>query len=317
MKVAVVVVTYNRRDLLRSCLHSLTAQSRPVDRVVVVDNASTDGTYEELTRSDAVDLVRLDQNRGSAGGFAAGGEAARAGECDWIWLVDDDAEPAPDALERLLASGSADNPAVAALCPAVVLPDGTIDLKHRGTWRGRPRPLPASLYVSGTASPVDFFTWVGPLLRASAARAAGPPMAELFIWADDYEYSFRVRRQGELHLVPGSRVVHHDARGSHHTRRSRLVNRLTGWDYEPAPYAAFWRNLCGIRNYVWLKRRYEDQSALGAAGTTAQFMLKALLYDDRPLQRLRWLARFARDGRRGHFVRFGPEEWAAAREKQQ
>jgi GT2 family glycosyltransferase len=309
-RVTAVVVTYNRRELLNSCLHSLIAQSFSLDRIVVVDNASTDGSEEVVGSFEGVELVRLEENLGSAGGFAAGVEAALAEECDWIWLMDDDAEPAPDALERLLASSGADDPTVAALCPAVVLPDGAIDVKHRGTWRKRPRPLPASEYVAGTVSPIDFFTWVGPLIRAEAARAAGPPMAELFIWADDYEYSFRVRRHGDLRLVPASRVVHHDARGSHHTRRSRLVNRLTGWDYEPAPYAAFWRNLCGIRNYVWLKKRHEGESALGAAGTTAQFMLKALLYDDRPLSRLRWLARFARDGRRGHFVRFGPEEWA-------
>ena len=80
---------------------------------------------------------------------------------------------------------------------------------------------------------------------------------------------------------------------------------------DPVPIEDFWRNLCGVRNYLWLKKRYERQSALSAVGTTAQFMLKSLLYDERPLRRLPWIVRFARDGRRDIFRTFGPREWSA------
>jgi rhamnopyranosyl-N-acetylglucosaminyl-diphospho-decaprenol beta-1,3/1,4-galactofuranosyltransferase len=306
-RVCAVVVTFNRRRLLAECLDALAAQTRAPDRVVVVDNGSTDGTADMLRARAAVETVRLETNRGSAGGFATGVEAARG--CDWLWLMDDDAEPAPDALERLLASDAARDPAAAALCPAVVLPDGTIDVKHRGDFRRRPRYLRRDRYT-GTPR-LGFFTWVGVLLRAEVVRAAGPPKAELFVWADDYEYSFRVREHGEIRLVPASRVVHKDAGQAYTNRRSRFWNRLTGWDLDPTPIDAFWRNLCGIRNYIWLKRRYERQSAISAAGTAAQFMLKSLLYDERPLRRLRWIARAARDGRRGRFETITPQRWAA------
>jgi len=299
----VAVVTYNRRQLLAGCLAALRAQTVPPDRIVAVDNASTDGTAEWLEHQDDVDHLRLEQNRGSTGGFAAGIEAALRGGCDWIWLMDDDAEPAPDALERLVSATG--NPSTAALCPAVVLPDGSIDVKHRGDFRGRPRYLPLERYAEGAS--LGFFTWVGPLLRADAARAAGLPKAELFMWADDYEYSLRMRRQGEIRLIPDSRVVHRERR--YENRRSRFWNRLTGWDLDPSPLDVFWRNLCGIRNYIWLKRHYEHQSALSAAGTTAQFMLKALLYDERPLRRLPLILAAARDGRRGTFGTITPERW--------
>jgi rhamnopyranosyl-N-acetylglucosaminyl-diphospho-decaprenol beta-1,3/1,4-galactofuranosyltransferase len=297
------VVTYNRRQLLAGCLAALRAQSVRPDRIVVVDNGSTDGTAEWLEEQADVEHLRLEENRGSTGGFAAGIDAALAAGCEWIWLMDDDAEPAPDALEQLLP-GTLDT-STAVLCPAVVSPDGSVDVKHRGDFRGRPRYLPIERYASGAR--LGFFTWVGPLVRAGAARAAGLPKAELFMWADDYEYSLRMREHGEIRLVPESRVVHRERR--YENRRSRFWNRLTGWDLDPTPLEAFWRNLCGIRNYIWLKRRYEHQTALSAAGTTAQFMVKALLYDERPLRRLPWIARAARDGRRGTFGTITPERW--------
>jgi GT2 family glycosyltransferase len=310
------VVTFNRRDLLVECLGGLLAQSHPVERILLVDNASTDGTAELLRERGLldrpeIDYVRLDANRGSSGGFAEAVRRGGAERCDWLWLMDDDAEPEPDALERLLAPGAARDPRTAALCPAVVLPDGQLDLKHRGLFRGRPRPLPRDSYAAGHTARIEFFTWVGVLLRADAARAAGPPMSELFIWADDYEYSFRLRRHGELVLVPDSRVVHREIGQAYRNRRGEFWNRLMRWDYDPTPIESFWRNLCGVRNYLWVKKRYEGQSALSAAGTTAQFMLKCLLYDERPLRRLRWIARFARDGRRGVFRTITPPEWRA------
>jgi GT2 family glycosyltransferase len=149
------------------------------------------------------------------------------------------------------------------------------------------------------------------LLRDQVTHAAGLPKTEFFVWVDDYEYSFRVREHGEILLVPCSRIIHKDAGQAHVNRRSRFWNRLTGWDLDPTPIEGFWRNLCGVRNYIWLKKRYEGQSALSAIGTTAQFMVKALLYDERPLRRLKWIARYARDGRRGVFETITPQEWAA------
>jgi GT2 family glycosyltransferase len=170
--------------------------------------------------------------------------------------------------------------------------------------------LPESSYSAGPVE-IDYFTFVGVLVSARAASVAGPPKAELFIWADDYEYSFRMRRAGALRLVPDSRVVHHDVGQAYVNRRSRFWNRLTGWSFVPTPLEAFWRNLCGVRNYVWVKKTYEGQGALSACGTVAQFMLKALLYDEQPFRRLRWIARYGRAGRRGDFTNISPAEWAA------
>jgi rhamnopyranosyl-N-acetylglucosaminyl-diphospho-decaprenol beta-1,3/1,4-galactofuranosyltransferase len=313
--VCAVVVTYNRRELLAECLDALFAQTRAVDEVVLIDNASTDGTpdlLEErgyLSRPE-VRYLRLERNAGSSGGFAAGFEAARSSSADWVWAMDDDAEPAPDCLRRMLESPPAADPATVCVCPKVVYPDGSLNDVMRADFRRRLRPLPESRYREGEYPPVGVTSFVGPLYRMDAVRSLDPPKAEFFVWGDDVEYSLRLRRRGEIRLVPESVMVHKPRSQSHANRRSRLWNALLPVRMYPTPLEGFWQNLCGLRNYLWTKRHYEGQSALSAAGTTLQFVVKHLLYDERPLRRIPWILRYARDGRRGRFENIGPAEWA-------
>ena len=310
-----VVLTFNRRELLTECLEAVLGQTRPVAEVVLVDNASTDGTEEHLRERGLLDRVRyerLPENRGGAGGFAHGVEVARRErDTGWLWLMDDDAEPAPDCLERLLASRAAGDPGTVALCSSVRGRDGAVQTMHRGSLDGRPQPLPESAYREG-APEVGYATFVGLLVRAGAARTLDPPKAEFFIWVDDYEYCLRLRRHGTIRLVPDSVIVHKDVAPTYANRRSRFFNRVLGWEIYPTRYETAWRNLCGIRNYVWMKQEHQGLGPLGFARAVAQFVVKAIMYDEKPLRRIPWLVRYARDGRRGIFVNIPPHEWAAA-----
>src|SRR5688572_16068685 len=179
MRVSALVVTYNRERLLEACLDAIEAQSRPVDELVLVDNASTDGTPEllrgrgYLDRSD-VRYLRLDRNLGSSGGFARGFEAARESSADWLWVLDDDAEPAPDCLELLLAAPPAGEPGTACVCPRVVYADGSLNSVMRADFRRRLRPLPEARYRNGHHPSSDVTSFVGPLYRMSAVRALDP-----------------------------------------------------------------------------------------------------------------------------------------------
>ncbi len=314
-RVCAAVVTYNRKRLLAQCLDGLLAQTHPVTRTFIVDNASTDGTEDFLRAGGVLDrpgvqYVRLPENAGGAGGFAQAVLLSRAQDTDWIWLMDDDSEPAPDALERLLAAPPAADPSTVALCPKVVYPSGDIDANQRGHFRRRLRPLPASEYRDGHHVELGFLSFVGALVRAEAAKAIDPPRADFFVWGDDVEYSFRLRRLGALRLVNESVFVHRRVTHSHDNARSRFWNRILPGQFWPTPLERFWQNLCGLRNYIWTKREYEGQGALSAAGTTAQFIVKALLYDERPLRRIPWIVRFARQGRRGEFHTIPPARWA-------
>jgi GT2 family glycosyltransferase len=309
-RVVAAIVTYNRRALLAEALRAVLAQTVPVERVVVVDNASTDGTPELPELGDErVELLRLPENRGGAGGFAAAVEATRATGAGWIWLMDDDAEPVPDSLERLLA---ADDGEAVALCSKVVLAaDGRIDANQRGDFRRRLIPLPDAAYVDGERPAIGFLSFVGSLVRGDVARATGLPRADFFVWGDDVEYSLRLRRHGPIRLVPESVILHKRETRAYETSRSRLLNRVLPVELSPTPLERFWMNLCGLRNYLWTKREYEGQGPLSAAGTTLQFVAKHVLYDDQPRRRVRWIVRYARAGRRGDFRNVRPAEWAA------
>jgi rhamnopyranosyl-N-acetylglucosaminyl-diphospho-decaprenol beta-1,3/1,4-galactofuranosyltransferase len=315
MSVCALVVTYNRRELLEACLAAIARQTVPPDELILVDNASTDGTPEllrELGYLDRPDVsyLRLEENLGSSGGFGRGFEEAKRSDAAWLWVMDDDAEPAPDCLELLLESAPAREAGTACVCPKVVYADGSLNDVMRADFRRRLRPLPESRYEPGTYPAIGVTSFVGPLYRMSAVRELDPPKAEFFVWGDDVEYSFRLRRLGEIRLVPESVIVHRPASQSHTNRRSRVWNALLPVRMYPTPLARFWQNLCGLRNYIWMKRHYEGQSGLSAAGTTLQFVAKHLLYDDQPLRRVKWILRYARDGRRGRFHNIAPAEWA-------
>src|SRR6476620_9663361 len=90
---AAVVVTYNRVDKLGRVLDSILAQSRPIDKLIVVDNASTDSTPALLSVYDddpRIEVLRLETNTGGAGGFSAGMERAYERGADWVWIMADD-----------------------------------------------------------------------------------------------------------------------------------------------------------------------------------------------------------------------------------
>jgi rhamnopyranosyl-N-acetylglucosaminyl-diphospho-decaprenol beta-1,3/1,4-galactofuranosyltransferase len=313
VRVRAVVVTYNRKALLAECLRALLAQTSPLAAIHVVDNASTDGTRELLADEDLLDRVvyhRLEVNGGSSGGFAHGIAAAREEDGDWLWVMDDDAEPERDCLERLLASPPARDPGTAVLAPTVAWPGGEPQLGHRGRWNGRPHGLAAEDYRrDGELVRLGYVTFVGPLVRVSAARATEPPFAPFFIYSDDFEYSLRLRAQGAMWLVPGAVVTHKEARNQPMTRRATIFNRLLGWQLTSTTWEAAWRNLFALRNYVWMRTRHERMGTAEFVFVVAQFVLKAFMYDERPLRRAPWLIRYAIDGRRGVFRNVTPASW--------
>jgi rhamnopyranosyl-N-acetylglucosaminyl-diphospho-decaprenol beta-1,3/1,4-galactofuranosyltransferase len=106
-KIAAVVVTYNRKQLLWGCIDGLLAQSRVLDKIYIVDNASNDGTDSDMATlgylsHDVITYVRLSSNTGGAGGFNEGMRIAVEAGFDWVWLMDDDVAPVSDGLETLL-----------------------------------------------------------------------------------------------------------------------------------------------------------------------------------------------------------------------
>ncbi|HEX8123163.1 MAG TPA: glycosyltransferase family 2 protein [Solirubrobacteraceae bacterium] len=203
-----VIVTRDRLALLQQCLAALRTQTRPPDRILVVDNASGDGTAAWLAAQEDVETLRLEENVGGAGGFHAGLERAHAGGAEWMWLMDDDTIPRPDALAALLRP---EDPELLLRASVAVWKDGRLHpMNVPGLERERIEPLveaaPARLL------PLRTSTFVSLLVHRAAVDRFGLPEARYFIWSDDIEYTARVTRGGgRMALVTDSVVEHRTA----------------------------------------------------------------------------------------------------------
>ena len=267
-RTAVVVVTFNRAAMLADALGALRAQTVRFGRLVVVDNASTDGTAAVLARFPEAEVVRLGDNLGASGGFAAGIAHAAAQGWDWVWTMDDDVLPAPDALERLFAAGVHVRPDTAALQALETRSDGRerpLPVGHYSVARMRyvGRPLPPG----GGPVEVTYVSFLGLLVRGSVARRE-VPRADFFVWHDDVEYGQRLRHHGRLWLVPAAVVVHRNAEVEHGYRRVR-GRRVTT--------AGTWRVYYGLRNRLLTNRAHGTplERALGALWGTF-YLLRSL-----------------------------------------
>lgn len=237
--VVAVVVTWNREDLLALTLAGLAAQSRPPEAVVVVDNASTDGSGGVAARHPVVtEVVTMPRNVGGAGGFAAGMARAIEGHAaDLVWLMDDDTVPSPEALQELLRARDA-------------YPGEVRLVASRADWHdGREHPMNTprrrvgiSRAADGAAAhaaarPVRSASFVSVLVDAAAVRRVGLPVADYFLWNDDFEFTARLLRGGVGLYAPASRVSH--------------LTKTFG-DSEADPGARFYNE---VRNKLWVFTR--------------------------------------------------------------
>ena len=209
MKPLAIVVTHNRKLLLSACLDALEHQSVPCD-ALIVDNASTDGTAQMVAPriSDRLVYVSTGANLGGAGGFAFGiGEAVRRGY-EFIWIMDDDVIPAPDALAELLKANAEFGDGIGWLSSRCVMPDGSLcpmNLQRRTPFA----KLPAETLSAGADPvPAQMASFVSLFFRAETFRRFGLPIAEFFIWSDDLEWTRRVSREVPCYVVPASTVTH-------------------------------------------------------------------------------------------------------------
>ena len=204
------MVTRNRRQLLLEALAAVQGQSRAPDAVIVVDNASADGTAAAVrSHYPSVRLAELTRNTGGAGGFAYGTALALAGGADLIWLMDDDTVPEPGALLALLAARErypGQPPALVA--SRVVWTDGRAHPMN--TPRTKPFASKADWLAAGKAgcTPIRSASFVSVLVDAGESRRRGLPQADYFLWNDDFEFTTRLLRGNTGLLCPASVVVH-------------------------------------------------------------------------------------------------------------
>jgi GT2 family glycosyltransferase len=226
VRVAVLIVNWNAGAYLETTLAALAKQRRPADRILVVDNASTDGSRETIARLPGIELIALDENVGFAAGNNIG--AAAVTDCDWLAFLNPDAFPEPDWLEQLTRAVE-DHPGIAMFASELRLAsdpsklDGAGDAYHVSglPWRiahgervPTDHPEPQEVFSPCAAAALvhrDTFNNV---------QGFDP---SFFCYLEDVDLAFRLRLLGHRCLyIPGA-VVRHVGSGTTGTRSAFAI----------------------------------------------------------------------------------------------
>ncbi len=241
-RIAAVVVTYNRKALLAECLSALQQQEGASCDILVVNNASTDGTEAMLAAQfPDVQVLTLEKNSGGAGGFCAGMKQAVEAGYDRIWIMDDDTIPTPGALaalvqtdQQLTEAACLEHPefdpdkdaAFGFLSSTVEWSDGSLCKMNRQTLKkgaaeinkgtaeankGAAETNKGAAETGNSLLPIAAATFVSLYFPAAVVRKMGLPIADYFIWGDDKEYTLRLSDRYPCWWDKSSTVLHKTA----------------------------------------------------------------------------------------------------------
>lgn len=213
-KVAAVLVTYNRVELLKLAVDSLLKQSFELKHIVIVDNNSNDGTSEYLKgiSNDKIRIVTLSENTGGAGGFHAGMDYAHKLDIDYIWIMDDDAIASKSALNELIIALDKlvinhEHPGF--LCSHVLSDDNEcMNVPEVSKKRNSTGYFSWPHFAASGIIGVDKATFVSVLINKKVVTELGLPIKEMFIWGDDTEYTWRISSKYSCYYVASSIVYH-------------------------------------------------------------------------------------------------------------
>ncbi len=233
-KIVSVTVTYNRLEKLKVHIEKLLNQSIPLDQIYIIDNHSTDGTFEYMRdikkKYSQITYCRMKENKGGSGGFYIGIKKAFHDKSDYIWGMDDDAYPKENALQELVDFYRKKKE----LCCLWSNCDCDKDIPETG-------------------KKVREWMFVGFFLPAQIIKKVGLPKEGFFIYHDDSEYAYRIQKKGySIWKVRDSLIEHQD-----YKEREKYQKKIFGKTLE-YPILADWRVYYEIRNRI-LKYSWTDQ----------------------------------------------------------
>jgi rhamnopyranosyl-N-acetylglucosaminyl-diphospho-decaprenol beta-1,3/1,4-galactofuranosyltransferase len=295
-RIVAVVVTHNRLNLLQRLIPRV-VETKGLDEILVVDNASTDGTEAWLReQADAgavpVHTRHLAENTGGAGGFHDGLAWAVERGADLVWLMDDDGVPDPDCLERLLEhEGSLDfwGPVVVDEADATRL---VFPIRLPGGARVVHALADAEAAARGGLIADVVIPFNGVVVTRELVERIGLPRSEFFIWGDDVEYLWRARRAGARTGTVVDARVRHPAVGALGTPMA--FGRTT---YNDTP--------SDLKHYCMARNNLVNLKEYGGRAHAAAFVAKTLwfyTFTRRNPARIRLSIDAWRDARRGDFT---------------
>jgi len=277
MRVLAYTHTFNDADVIGQMIEAFLRQTRPVDEILVVDNASTDDTLQQPCLKHAT-VLRLRENTGTSGAVCAGFRYALEGGYDWMWIFDPDGDPAADALEKMLdlfASWPRSQQDETAF----------ISCLHPERWRDSAlrvytrrglvpiRPAPEARYY-----PCHVAWWSGALYRMAAVRAVGLPNADYFADWGEGEYGYRVMKGGFKGFVCRGATMDSNIRGYASLRPAEITrDGATSTVLEYPPFRCYYtaRNRLYLTLYDFAE--FHPIMALRMFVTLAIMMTKIML----------------------------------------
>jgi len=256
VRILVQIHTWNDAGVIGSVIDAILRQTRAVEEILIVDNGSTDGTAE-LAYPEIVTVVRHALNLGTSGSVKTAIEYARAHGYDWLWVLDADSMPRPDALQLLAGVIEAGDRELTQEIGVVCSSHNLVKLGrvlHQGRLLTPGGPRLPKLRADRTCVDCDSVIWSGALINLAVVEQVGLPRAgTLGCWEDlsldygDTEYTYRIHRAGYKILVHRDSIIDHPlGRGLH--------RRILGRNFYTSDHPAFRRYL-HFRNLVffWLR----------------------------------------------------------------
>lgn len=272
-RIAAVVVTYNRKELLKENIECLLRQKPMAPSVLIIDNHSTDGTGEfirDYILQDKIEYYDTGSNLGGAGGFAYGIRKAVELGFEYIWVMDDDCMPTETALEELLKADRELQHSYGFLSSKVLWKDGNLCEMNLQ----RDTITHTVDHLEGEMKPVVMASFVSLFLPTAVVKEMGLPIKEFFIWTDDWEYTRRISRKYPCYVVPKSVVIHQSRSNIGAKIVTESADRLDRFEYL-------------YRNDVYLYRREGIKGfCYEAVRLTAHCVLVLLKSPDRKRERL-------------------------------
>ena len=264
-RVIAITVTYNDYDYLKRALDALRKQTYPLQKIIVVDNNSLPEMKEQVKtqEDDLVEVLWLPQNTGCAGGMEAGMNYTREKYSpDWYWLMDSDAFPEPDCLEKLLSHKN-DTDNIGMLVPLIFgVERQEYQLYHH-------KKISKLLYrdiqkyssydeIPAGATPIDAGSVVGPLASKKAVDRLGIINSDFFIYGEDVEYTYRISRKFDELLVKEAGINHRDV--------SETGDQIT---------TAWWKDYYAFRNRILFIKEFQKNTLHGVIGQ-GMFLLRIM-----------------------------------------
>lgn len=280
MNTCAIIVSYNRKNSLLKCIRAVLRQSFRVKCIYIIDNASTDGTFEFLVskgilynksicensvmwseyQNVTLGYFRMSFNTGGAGGFAKGLELAHStGLYDIFWMMDDDGYPSKECLERQVAYIQKYD----YVMPVSINIDNHIEMSWPTVMRNGHKTLSYKVIQDSWGVVMNYvYPFNGSLLSKRIVDEVGYINKNFFIWGDEYEHYWRCKRKGFSPVTVTDAIFYHPA------NKMSFIPIMGGLINVPYSDSKL-RMVCLARNYTYIYWNY---------GFKYKIILKFFLY---------------------------------------